>query len=87
MEGGNTNPRALQQSIVGEANMRGVPCIRAKALAQPLRNLSPHATFDCDPIGTTDLARLPSQSTGGSLEALHVHVPCRLLQTLSSVPF
>ena len=58
-----------------------------KALAQPLRNLSPHATFGCDPIGMTDLARLPSQSTGGSLEALHVHVPCRLLQTPSSVPF
>lgn len=28
----------------------------AEALAQPPRNLSPHVTFDCDPIGTPDLA-------------------------------
>jgi len=45
--------------------------VRQQALAQLERNhlastLSPHVTFDCDPIGTPDLARRPLQSTGGT---------------------
>ena len=35
-------------------------------LAQPPHTLTPHVTFDCDSIGTPDLARPPLQYTGGS---------------------
>jgi hypothetical protein len=49
-----------------EATTCSVLRASAEALAQPPRILSPHVTFDCDPIGKPDLARRPLQSTGGS---------------------
>ena len=61
----------------------------AGALAQPPRNLSPHVTFDCDPIGTPDLARSALaiyrgkhlQASSSLVNFRHTHMqPTRLCQ-------
>jgi len=43
--------------------------VHQQALAQPL-TLSPHVTFDCDPIGKPALARRPLQSVPYCLDPL-----------------